>query len=220
MKVKCNGVELNYVKSGSGQPLILLHGNGEDHSVFDDFLPYVRDEFTVYAVDSRSHGDSSKAALGYRAMAEDIASFIETSGIAEPIVAGFSDGGIIALLLAASHRVKLKGIVAMGANSAPCGIKRFWRILFRTGYLFTRSEYLKLMIYEPDITVDELGSIDVPALLTVGERDMIYPAHVKAIAERIVGAELKVVAGANHVSYVTDGAKLYSVIGDFISSRR
>lgn len=219
MLVKVNGVELYYEKCGNGRPLILLHGNGEDHTVFDSFLPYVSERFTVYALDSRSHGKSSRARLGYREMAEDVERFIEVLGLEEPAVVGFSDGGIIALMLAAAERARLKAVVALGANAAPCGIKPFWLNLFRIGYFFTRSGYLKLMIKEPDISDEELASIGVPTLLTVGEKDMIYPAHVARTAALIPGAEFYEVAGEGHISYVTAGKKLYSVIGDFLERR-
>lgn len=205
-----------YERTGSGRPLVLLHGNGEDHKIFDSFLPLVKDEFTVYALDSRSHGQSSRAKLDYREMARDVEGFIEASGLVKPVVAGFSDGGIVALMLAAAGRADILAIAAFGANSKPEGIKRRWRFLFKLGYFFTHSEYLKLMIEEPHISSEELKAIKVPALITVGERDMIYPEHVKSIADGISGAEFVEVPGEGHASYVTDGKKLYSVAGEFL----
>ena len=205
-----------YEKSGSGRPLVLLHGNGEDHKIFDGFVKLVKDEFTVYALDSRSHGQSSRAPLGYREMARDVEGFIEATGLMKPVVAGFSDGGIVALILAANGRADIRAIAAFGANSEPEGIKRRWRFIFRSGYFFTHSEYLKLMIEEPHISADELASIKVPALITVGERDMIYTEHVKSIADAIPYGEFVVVPGEGYASYVTDGKKLYSVAGDFL----
>ena len=35
MNIKVNGITLEYSKEGTGEPLILLHGNGEDHHIFD-----------------------------------------------------------------------------------------------------------------------------------------------------------------------------------------
>ena len=72
------------------------------------------------------------------------------------------------------------------------------------------------MIEEPHISPDELASIKVPALITVGERDMIYTEHVKKIADAIPHGEFVAVPGEGHASYVTDGKKLYSVAGDFL----
>lgn len=216
MKVKVNGVELYYEKSGSGRPLVLLHGNSEDHKIFDSFVPLVKDEFTVYALDSRSHGQSSRAKLDYSEMARDVEEFIEALGLVKPVVAGFSDGGIVALMVAAAGRADIRAIAAFGANSKPEGIKRGWRFIFKSGYFFTHSEYLKLIIKKPHISPDELKAIRVPALITVGERDMIYTGHVKSIAENIPDAEFVEVAGEGHASYVLDGGKLYSVAGDFL----
>ena len=59
MKVSVNGVEIYYEQTGSGRPLIMVHGNGEDHTIFDKAANVLKDSFTCYLVDSRGHGQSS-----------------------------------------------------------------------------------------------------------------------------------------------------------------
>ena len=73
MILKINEIELFYEKYGSGKPIILIHGNGEDHSIFDEIIPLLSNYFTVYAVDLRGHGKSSKInEYNYQDMADDI----------------------------------------------------------------------------------------------------------------------------------------------------
>lgn len=38
MKIEVNHIELNYMKEGTGSPLILLHVNGEDYTIFDKLI--------------------------------------------------------------------------------------------------------------------------------------------------------------------------------------
>ena len=77
MNIKVNGITLEYSKEGTGEPLILLHGNGEDHHIFDKLAEKLKEKFTVYAIDSRNHGKSSMTDdYSYETMAEDIFSFI------------------------------------------------------------------------------------------------------------------------------------------------
>ena len=77
-----NGLKLFYHKEGSGRPVILLHGNGEDHTIFDVAIRDLARSYTVYALDSRAHGKSDPVpSLTYREMAEDVAAFIRQQGL-------------------------------------------------------------------------------------------------------------------------------------------
>ena len=55
MYLGVNGIQLFYTKTGQGRPLILVHGNSEDHTIFDEAVHVLREHFTCYAVDSRGH---------------------------------------------------------------------------------------------------------------------------------------------------------------------
>ena len=101
MELHVNGVKLYYRVSGHGPAVILVHGNGEDHSIFDETAALLSCDYTVYALDSRGHGKSSVVeTLGYQNMADDVASFIRKLDIRKPVFCGFSDGAIIGMLVA------------------------------------------------------------------------------------------------------------------------
>ncbi|MBR3410343.1 MAG: alpha/beta hydrolase, partial [Candidatus Methanomethylophilaceae archaeon] len=73
-----NGVRIHYEAVGEGRPLILVHGNGEDMSIFDVAVEELKDFFTVITVDSRGHGLSQRVdELHYADMAEDLHCLIE-----------------------------------------------------------------------------------------------------------------------------------------------
>ena len=73
MIAEVNGVKLFYEKSGEGRPLVMVHGNGEDHTIFDEAVRELKGEYTCYCLDSRCHGKSTDTAeLHYRDMATDV----------------------------------------------------------------------------------------------------------------------------------------------------
>ena len=114
MILAVGAVELFYEKQGKGRPLILLHGNGEDHHIFDESVDALAKEWTVYRPDSRGHGQSSPVReFHYQDMAEDIISMIEELQLVRPCLYGFSDGGITGLLIAAQRPVSYTHLDAL-----------------------------------------------------------------------------------------------------------
>ena len=84
-------LKLHYEISGEGKPLILLHGNGEDMTIFDEALPLLEKHFMVYRIDTRCHGESTKMKeIHYSLLADDLHAFIKLLNIEKPVVYGFS----------------------------------------------------------------------------------------------------------------------------------
>ncbi len=104
-------IRLHYIEQGEGFPLILIHGNGEDHTYFKRQMEPFADHFRVIAVDTRGHGESPRGTGPFTLsqFAEDLKSFFDQHGISKCHLLGFSDGGNVALLFALKYpdRVKL-----------------------------------------------------------------------------------------------------------------
>lgn len=216
-----NGITLYYEKTGEGQPIILLHGNGEDHRIFDVLTDQLKENYTVYAIDSRGHGKSTRVReLDYRSMAEDIAEFIQALGLEKPILYGFSDGGIIGLLLAIKYPELLSKLVISGANLTPEGVKKRYLNLFRLIYYITRSPNYRLMVTQPHITVTELHKISIPTLVLAGSKDLIKEEHTRQIAGAIPNSTLQILSGEDHMSYVVHSNKLYPILKSFLSEEK
>ncbi|HJB25853.1 MAG TPA: alpha/beta hydrolase [Firmicutes bacterium] len=217
MTITVNGVTLFYEKSGTGKPIVLLHGNGENHTIFREFTAQLSKHYTVYALDSRCHGHSEKTKqLTYHLMAEDTRCLIEQLGLKKPIVYGYSDGGIIGLLLAIQYPDLLSRLIISGANLTPSGMgKRFVRHC-KLVHFFTRSKLWRLMAYEPNIDVAELSQIKIPVLVLAGEHDLILEEHTRMIASHIPNSVLKILPGEDHGSYVVHSEKLYEVVRKFL----
>ena len=216
MTIRANNIDLYYEKAGQGPPLLLLHGNGESHKIFHKAMVRLGEKFTVYAIDSRGHGKSGRVkALHYADMAEDIAAFIDALGLEKPMLYGFSDGGIIALLLAIEHPGLLSRMAVSGANLNPHSLKKSFRRFIRLMRKLTRGDTWRLMLEEPDITEEQLARIDIPVLVLAGGKDIIDESHTRTIAGAIPGARLRILPGENHGSYVDNNAKLCDNIMPF-----
>ncbi|MFT4004331.1 MAG: alpha/beta hydrolase [Lacrimispora sp.] len=157
MYVSVNGETLFYKVSGNGPAILLVHGNGEDHRIFDETAELLESNYTVYAMDSRGHGKSSKTeALGYEAMAEDVAGFVRALNLERPAYCGFSDGGIIGLLAAIRHPDLFSKMVLCGANTCPQGLKGRWLKFFGLLESLRHDPKLLMMLREPRITTESL----------------------------------------------------------------
>lgn len=121
MEITVNGARLFYIKAGQGSPVVLLHGNNQSHRIFDLLIRQLKRDHTVYALDSRGQGRSETGdrPLTYGQMARDTAAFIRLLGLRRPALYGFSDGGIVGLLLAIHHPELLSRLAVSGANAQP-----------------------------------------------------------------------------------------------------
>ncbi len=215
MIAKVNGIELFYEKSGAGRPLVMVHGNGEDHTIFDEAVRELRAEYCCYRVDSRCHGASTDTPeLHYRDMAADMLAFLEALDLRDAIFYGFSDGGIIGLM-AAARCDRITTLIVSGANTSPKAVKWWLRPLIALGNVFAKDKKLKLMLNEPDITDDELHAIRADTLVLAGSGDLIPEKETRHIADTIPGAELQILKGEDHGSYIVHSAKIASLIRGF-----
>ena len=209
MYIQLNSQVLCYETYGEGAPVILLHGNQESHEIFSELAEQLAETYTVYALDSRGHGEiATPKEFHYSDMAADVVNFIRALEIDHPILCGFSDGGIVALLAAIHHSDLLSGIIVCGANLSPKGLKGSVLREIRKQYKKSGNPLDALMLNEPDIKEWDLSRISVPALVLAGERDMVKPAETKRIASAIPNATLEILPGEDHGSYVIHSAAL------------
>ena len=216
MKITVNCVELNYQIIGKGYPLICLHGNGEDLSIYLELSETLKDHFMLYLIDSRNHGESSKHdEISYDHMAEDIKEFIIKNNLMKPYLFGFSDGGILGLILAMKYPDLLGRLMVAGVNMSPKGFKKkVFNALFKH-YQKTKDPLYSLMLQEPNIPFYRLKQVKISTCILVGEKDMIRLKHTKAIAKHIKHAKLIIFEGKNHDNYVVHQTFLTPYILDF-----
>lgn len=213
MNILVNNVNLYYEEYGEGQPIILLHGNQETHDIFDKLIDKLKNNYKVYAIDSRCHGKSENTVdISYSLMCDDIIEFIKKLNINKPILYGFSDGGIVGLLVAINEPDLLSNLIISGANTTPDILSRSFKILAKIMYFFTRSKYIKMMLKEPNIKTNELNSIKIPVHVLAGEKDIVKYEHSKYIADSIKNSTLEIIKNEKHGSYIIHNKKIYDII--------
>jgi len=204
-------IALYYQEKGNKEPLILLHGNGEDHSYFTHQIDYFSDRYRVIALDTRGHGQSPRGTKPFtiEQFSHDLYDFMTSRQIANAIILGFSDGANIAMEFAMRHPDKVKALILNGGNLNPKGVKRTTQIPIELGYKIARrfaakspdakksAEMLGLMVNEPNIEPTELSKITAPTLVICGSNDMIKESHTREIADNIPHAKLSIIKG-NH----------------------
>ena len=218
--VQVNGVCLHYAAVGEGAPIVLVHGNGESHDLFDvEIGQLVHAGYRVYAPDSRGHGANERLnEYHYADMAEDMHQFIRTLGLEKPLFYGHSDGGIIGLLLALAHPGTLRAMAISGANLSPQGLDPAFLEEFTARNEERPDPLITLMLTEPHIEPRQLETIDIPVLVTAGERDLILPEETRRLAEHLPDAKLVIVDGEDHGSYIANSKIMGRLLIDFFGS--
>ena len=209
-------------------PVLMLHGNGEEHGIFGPVIDAVcASGRAVIAIDSRAQGASSRgtAPLSYELMAADAREVCSRLGVPQVHVLGFSDGGILGLLLARDWGEHVLSVTALGANLTPAGLpkedtdwmafaaaeNRRWAEEGEEGVTLEDgtpvpspaesariAELLQLMVEQPQIDAASLGGITCPVTVMVGEFDEILPEETDRIVSAIPCSTKVVEPGIDH----------------------
>ncbi len=205
---------LNYVVAGQGFPLVMLHGNGEDHTYFKHQIGPFSEWYQVIAPDTRGHGRSprGRAPFTLDQFAEDLKAFLDSREIRRCHLLGFSDGANIALLFALNYPEYVEKLVLNGADLYPSGVKLSTQLPIVLGWGLLQAvrrfdkrarpkwELLDLMTTQPHINAKALAVLNMPALVVAGNRDMIREKHTRLIAKSIPGSELAILPGDHFVA--------------------
>jgi pimeloyl-ACP methyl ester carboxylesterase len=116
-RVNVNGMQMYYEVSGSGDPLVVLHGAYMNIPGMGAIIPKLAETHRVYAVELQGHGRTTDIArpITYQNLADDVAAFMDAVGLAKADVFGYSMGAIAGLQLAIRHPAKVgKLVVASG----------------------------------------------------------------------------------------------------------
>lgn len=219
--VKVNGVVLHYAAAGEGRQVILLHGNGEDHGIFDvEISQLTAAGYRVYAPDTRGHGANRPLTeYHYADMAEDVYGFIAALGLEKPALHGFSDGGITALMLEAAHPGTLGVMAISGTNLSPAGLVPGFLEEYTKLNAENPDPLVTLMLTEPEIDPESLKSIRIPVLVTAGENDLVLPSETDRIAAALPDAEKVIFPGEDHGSYIIGSEAMGRLLICFLAEK-
>ncbi len=212
-RVKLKDATIYYETYGSGEPILLLHGDGQSILSYTYQIGDLSKKYKVIAVDTRGHGKSSDLTTGplkYEMFAYDMKQLLDSLHIAKANILGWSDGGIIALLMAIKYPSYVNKLAETGANLFPTdkAIKASSLKSMHSAFNMLKKDTSKygiasvrrytMMFTEPHISFESLRTIHAPALIMAGDNDDIVDSHTRAIAKNIQGSKLFIFKNSSH----------------------
>ena len=209
---------LAFEVTGSGPPLILLHGLSGSGRWWSRNVPAFAANFRTYTVDLPGFGQSRQTRWSrLDGTADRIADWITAEGLPRAHIAGHSLGGAVAARLASRYSDRVDRLVLVNAAIQPRGTRRRVRAMdvvptLRGGSSgFTPMLVRDLLRSHPQsfvrATVDALQTdwvshlthIKAPTLVVWGERDALTPLALgHGIADTVTDAQLIVLPNAGH----------------------
>jgi len=219
---KVNGITMYYEIHGSGEPLFVLHGAGDSIETMKNGLVDLSKNYQVIAIDTRGHGRTtdSDQPFSNELFAKDIIELMDLLEIDKAHIVGLSDGGVTGLTMAINYPDRVNKLVTIGANFTPDGLtdqvieaisdsenikklpissvyRRYapdptnWPVLIEKLWQMTLSG--------PNYTQADLGKIQAPVLVVLGERDnFIRVEHTEELHRMIPNSTLLIVPRAGH----------------------
>ena len=203
--VPVNGLEMYYEIHGSGQPLVLLHGNlSTIGTSFGKVLPELSSTRRIIAVEQQGHGHTADIdrPFSLEQWAQDTIALLRHLGIEQADFFGYSSGGAVALEIALRSPAQVRKLVWAGGTS----FRRegLYPELLRASEAMKpedldgspfQQEYASIAphpenwhrlvakITDLDRTIEgwsreAIQSVKVPTLLIIGDSDIVRPEHV------------------------------------------
>jgi len=229
--VSVNGLRIYYEIHGpadsTNAPLVLLHGGGSTiETSFANYLPLLAKTRRVIAFDQRGHGRTADVdrPFSFEESADDAAALLRFLKIGQADFFGYSNGGTIALQIAIRHPKLVRRLVVLSANFKRDGMPpEFWEGMkhaklsempaeLRDAYVrFSphperlqsfHDKSVQRMLSFKDIRADALRAIEAPALIIIGDADVIRPEHAVEMFRTMRHARLAILPNMDHMSIV------------------
>jgi pimeloyl-ACP methyl ester carboxylesterase len=233
-----NGIQIYYALYGEGEPVILLHGGLGHSDVWGHQVTELSKTYQVITMDSRGHGRSTRndERYTYELMVSDVIALMDFLMIDKASLIGWSDGGIISLVMAINNPERLERVFAFGANSDPSGLTADLAedVVFNQYIENAGADYAKLSATpddyegfltaigemwatEPNIT-DQLKNITIPVTIADGEYDeAITREHTEMMAKEISGAKLMILPNVSHFAMWQNPEEFNAALLEFLA---
>ena len=231
-----NGARLYYETYGTGEPLLLLHGNGESIGSFQSQIGALAQEYQVIAVDTRDQGQSgsTKGPLTYDLFADDMHALLDTLRIPAAHIVGWSDGGNTGLSMALRYPQQVRTLVTMGANlysdttavvASMLRQVRQDRLLLTLLGPFKKQWHLgqrltTMLLKYPQMNPGQLQGITAPVLVIAGEKDIIKEAHTRLIARSIPHGQVVILPRLTQYAPQENGPVFNETVLSFLRQQR
>jgi len=221
--ININGLQLFYRDSGSGPPLLLLHGFTGSGDDWRHAFPMPLAGYRLIAPDLRGHGRSTNpsGSFTFREVAQDIFALLDQLGVDRVKAIGMSAGANTLLHMATQQPARVEAMVHVsGTPRLPNQARAIMRTMTEDGRsaaewdemrgrhhhgddqiraLWRHARELAESYDDMNFTTETLPSITARTLIVHGDRDPFYPVELAVELYRgIPGAALWVVPGGGH----------------------
>lgn len=235
------------VQAQTPDTLLLIHGfAGTPASDFAEQLPAFRQHYRVLAPHLHGYGRSTPRQAYtldyYREDVADLISLLDHLELEKVLVAGFSDGAIVSLLLAALHPTRVQAVTALGAQPtineqnvadirhwllesplsedwqrqlAELHGEPYWRTL---PAIYVEAQETLLAAGGILISDAELASIASPTLIMHGTRDRIVPVEYARILHKKIPNSHLHLFDAGHPAHLRYPAEHIALVLDFFQN--
>ncbi|MFG3161125.1 alpha/beta fold hydrolase [Streptomyces sp. NPDC048232] len=219
------GVRTWYESEGTGDPLVLLHGGFCTNDTWGAQRADLAAAYRLLLPERRAHGHTPDVdgPLTYQDMADDTVAFLETVVDAPAHLVSWSDGAVVALLVALARPDLVRRVVLIGANFRPggeCFVEpgmldamtpdspdmSFFREMYEAvspdgadHWPVVAVKMIDMWRTQPTLTESDLGRITAPALVMTGDDDLMTLEHTTALYRALPDARLAVLPGASHL---------------------
>lgn len=234
--LKVNGHDLYcYEWDNEGEAVLLLHGGLSKTSSWDYLLvPALEDQFHVFAYDRTAHGFTADqpGSLHFEFQAREAIAYLETV-VKEPAhIVGYSDGAVIALMVASARPDLVRSVISVGGNFHHSGVD------FDMGEPGVSEEDLaeytlispdaphtllekvtrmfEIWKNEPDISLKDLAKIECPVLVVSGDDDVISLQHSQEMYETLALGQFAVLPGTSHALVKEKPGLFNAIMVDFL----
>lgn len=211
--VEVNGMDLYYEVSGSGDPIVVLHGAYMNIPAMGGIIPALAETHTVYAIEFQGHGrtEDIDRPITYPNLASDVAAFMDAVGLERADIFGYSMGAAAGLRLAIDYPEKVDQLVAASVSYDMAGSQPAFLEMIPTMVpeMFIGSPmedawkqyapnpegfrpFVERMIaleHEPLAWGDEVKDLTSPVLIIAGDADMVTLEHIVSMFRLLGGGD-------------------------------
>ena len=243
-----NGLRIYFEVHGAANPaqppLVLLHGGGDTIGTsFGDILPALAVGRQVIAFEQQGYGHTADIAdrpFGFEQSADDTAALLDYLNVGEADLFGFSNGGTIALQVAIRHPKCVRKLVLASALSTRDGAYPWlWEAMahatlenmpkeLQEAYLKVAPHPENLQSFHDkaarrmrefrDIPAEAMRGITAPALVVIGDADVIRPEHAVEMFRILAHAQLAILPATDHMQVTARSAWLVPMVNAFLDA--
>ena len=208
-RVEVNGMQMYYEVTGSGEPLVVLHGAYMNIPSMGEIIPMLAKTHRVYAVELQGHGRTTDIdrPITYPNLADDVAAFMDAVGLGKADVFGYSMGAAAGLQLAIRHPAKVSRLVAASVAYDAEG----WQPEFREFVPQMTVDMLPPMLEQEyrKLAADPDGFRELARKLIALEREpMAWEADVRALKVPVL-----IVTGDADVATLEHSVAMFRLLG-------